>query len=93
MVLCCFLFSAVLLQAQTSPKNKTLSAEDEQPIMFQFEPNYASAQLKKREALVEKIKAIDTLQISEKKRLRLIKALYKDSNSLKFQKTILVDTH
>ena len=89
----CLLFTTIDAYAQSSSDENIKSIkEDQQPVMFQFEPDYASAQLKRREALLEKIKALDTLNISEKKRIRLIKALYKDLNSDKFQKTILVET-
>lgn len=91
--LCCLLFSIGTAKAQKKSVNRTksTSTEDELPVMYQFETNYAEAQLKSREALLVKIRALDTLQISEKKRLRLIKALYKDLNSEKFQKTILAE--
>lgn len=91
---CCLLFSGVKVLAQTasSPQHKPNEIKEDAPVMFQFEPDYAAAQLKNREALLKKIRALDTLNISEKKRLRLIKALYKDLNSQKVQKAILVET-
>ncbi|WP_405382328.1 hypothetical protein [Maribacter sp. LLG6340-A2] len=89
---CYVLLYCVALQAQTDTTQQVSPAEEEVPIMFQFEPNYAAAQMKRRTALLQKIRALDTLNISEKKRLRLIKALYKDLNSEKVKKTILADT-
>ncbi|MDO1511149.1 hypothetical protein Q2T41_00545 [Maribacter confluentis] len=91
---CCLLFSVATVHAQTDSlqKKSSWSVEEDGPIMYQFEPNYAAVQLKRRMALLQKIRALDTLDISEKKRLRLIKALYKDLNSEKVQKTILADT-
>jgi len=71
--------------------NRTVE-EEEGPIMFQFEPNYETATMLQRAALLEKIKALDTLPISERKRLRMIKQLYKESRSIKFEKLVLVTT-
>lgn len=88
-----YLFSIAVAHSQNSESTKAkVAIEENEPIMLQFEPNYASAQLKRREALLLKIKALDTLNISEKKRIRLIKSLYKDLNSEKFQKTIGLET-
>lgn len=95
LVLFTLLFFTVQTQAQTSIKSSKTTAmeeEEELPMMFKFEPNYLAEKSLKREMLLEKIMALDTLTISEKKRLRLIKALYKDLSSEKFEKAILVNT-
>lgn len=89
------LFFTIGVHAQTSkksPKTTLINEEEELPIMFQFEPNYLVVKSLQRKTLLQKIKALDTLPISEKKRLRLIKALYKDLNSEKVEKAILVHT-
>ncbi|MGC1514968.1 MAG: hypothetical protein WA810_05280 [Maribacter sp.] len=89
----CFLTGLGINAQVASPETPLPQAvEDDQPMMYQFEPNYVSAREVHREALLEKIKALDTLPISDKKRLRLIKSLYKDLNSEKFQKTIMANT-
>lgn len=95
MACCCFFATATVGYGQTSDtQKKSLFPEDEDlPIMYQFEPNYMATKTERREALLEKIHALDTLPISEKKRLKLIKALYKDLNSEKFNKTMLANTH
>jgi len=88
-----FLFSGLVYsQTNVAKRANTATEEEEGPIMFQFEPNYETATLLQREALVQKIKALDTLQISEKKRLRMIKQLYKQSRSISFEKSVLVNT-
>ena len=45
-----------------------------------------------RAALQEKIRGLDTLDISDRKRQRLIKALYKESRNFNFKKSVLVNT-
>ena len=93
LAICCSFFCTSLLYSQ---QNTTLSVkpneEDEGPIMFQFEPNYETAVMLQRAALKQKIKALDTLDISDRKRQRLIKALYKESHSVNFKKSVLANT-
>ncbi|SEK53190.1 hypothetical protein SAMN04488008_101655 [Maribacter orientalis] len=56
--ICCFLFSVKVAHSQNfASKNVNLESEEE-PIMFQFEPNFETARLQKREALLSKIKQI-----------------------------------
>ncbi len=89
----CFLFSAAVVHSQNSEsKNAKLENEQEEPIMFKFEPNYETARLQQREALLLKIKALDSLNLSDKQRLRMVKQIYRDSQIDKVQKTILVNT-
>lgn len=66
--------------------------EDEGLIMLKFEPDFVSARVKRRNAILEKRRMIDTLDISDKKKLRLIKELYKDLNSKRLQKALLAET-
>jgi len=60
--------------------------------MLKFEPDYAAEQLKRRNAILEKRRMIDTMDISEKRKLRLIKELYRDLNSKRVQKALLAET-
>lgn len=71
-------------------KAKVATAEDES-IMFQFEPNYETTRVQHREILLKRIKALDSLPISDKKRLRMIKEIYRNSHTDKFQKAMLVN--
>lgn len=93
LAICCTFFCTGMLYSQ---QNNTLASktteEDEGPIMFQFEPNYETAVMLQRAALKQKIKALDTLEISDRKRQRLIKALYKESRNINFEKSVLVNT-
>ena len=76
----------------TKQRMKALVEEDKGPMMLKFEPDYAAEQLKRRNAILAKRRIIDTMDISEKKRLRLIRALYKDVNSKRLQKAMLAET-
>ncbi|MEP2059974.1 MAG: hypothetical protein ABJJ05_19345 [Maribacter litoralis] len=93
LAICCTFFCTGMLYSQqnNTPASKTIE-EDEGPIMFQFEPNYKTAVMLQRAALKQKIKALDTLEISDRKRQRLIKALYKESRNINFEKSVLVNT-
>ncbi len=90
---CCTFFCTTMLYSQTKDSTTTKSnEEDEGPVMFQFEPNYETAVMLQREALKQKIKGLDTLNISDRKRQRMIKAFYKESRNLNFKKSVLVNT-
>lgn len=93
LAICCTFFCTGLLYSQTNDSTKVNSKEeDEGPVMFQFEPNYETAVMLHRAALKEKISRLDTLDISDRKRQRLIKALYKESRNFNFKKSVLVNT-
>ncbi|SIQ62133.1 hypothetical protein SAMN05421797_102255 [Maribacter ulvicola] len=66
--------------------------ENEGPVMFQFEPDYETAVQLQREALKQKIRGLDTLDISDRKRRRMIKVLYKASGKVNLKKSVEVDT-
>ena len=91
-ICCAFLFTGMLYSQtkNTAPSNP--NAEDEDPVMFQFEPNYETATMLQREALKQKIRGLDTLNISDRKRQRLIKAFYKESRAINFKNSVLVNT-
>jgi len=98
--LCVTCMAGQRLKAQTvnndslaTKKNiKEIIEEDNEPMMLRFEPDYAAEQLKRRNVILAKRRIIDTMDISEKKKLRLIRDLYKDINSKRLQKAMLVDT-
>ena len=94
----CMMGHGLYAQTETSDSNSTkknkttITEEDEGPIMLKFEPDYVAEQLKRRNAILEKRRMIDTMDISEKKKLRLIKELYRDLNSKRLQKVLLAET-
>ena len=93
LTICCTFFCTSLLYSQANDSTKVNpKEEDEGPMMFQFEPNYETAVMLHRAALQEKIRGLDTLDISDRKRQRLIKALYKESRNFNFKKSVLVNT-
>lgn len=93
LALCCaFLVSGMLYSQTKNTAHLKPDAEDEGPVMFQFEPNYETATMLQREALKQKIRGLDTLDISNRKRQRLIKGLYKESRAINFKKSVLVNT-
>ena len=84
---------AVNQDSLATKKNiKEITEADDEPMMLRFEPDYAAAQLKRRNVILAKRRIIDTMDISEKKKLRPIRDLYKDTNSKRLQKAMLVDT-
>ncbi len=89
---CAFLFTGMLYSQKNDSTSLKPNTEDEGPVMFHFEPNYETTAMLQREALKQKIKALDTLNISDRKRQRLIKALYKESRTINFKKSVLVNT-
>ncbi|WP_073244577.1 hypothetical protein [Maribacter aquivivus] len=93
LAICCTFFCTSISYSQANDSTKVNpKEEDEGPVMFQFEPNYETAVMLQRAALQEKIRGLDTLDISDRKRQRLIKALYKESRSFNFKKSVLVNT-
>ncbi len=93
LTICCSIFFTGLSYSQTNDSTKiNPNEEDEGPVMFQFEPNYETAVMLQRAALKQKIRSLDTLNITDRKRQRLIKALYKESRALNFKKSVLVNT-
>lgn len=93
LAICCTFFCTTLSYAQSKDSTTTKpNEEDEGPVMFQFEPNYETAVMLQREALKQKIKGLDTLNISDRKRQRMIKALYKESRTVDFKRSVLVNT-
>lgn len=81
-------------KAQDTKKNPvtTISEEDEGPIMLKFEPDFVAASLRKRAVFLEKRNIIDTMDISDRKRQRLLKQLYKGKYPKELQREALADT-
>lgn len=66
--------------------------EDEGPIMFKFEPDYLTAIEKRREEIAKTKSIIDTLDISENKRRKLLRDLYRNGLSKRLSKVLLATT-
>jgi len=82
------------LNAQDSESSEiaTLIDEEEGPLMFKFEPNFLSAIELRREDIKRKRAIIDTLNITDRKRRRLLRELYKDGVSERLEKAMVAET-
>ncbi len=87
-----FLCAATLSAQQTPQKDALVKAEEEAgPLVFKFEPGLIADKEARRIALLQKKAIIDTLDISESKRLKLLKDLYQGKESKRLQKYLLAD--
>ncbi len=74
-----------------SGENST-SEEEENPLVFKFEPNLIAENKERKEAIAKMRAKIDSLDISDRKRFKLLKDLYKNGASSKnLKKALLVD--
>lgn len=90
-----FMLSPLEIRSQNSLEDKKTSLveeEEEGPLMYKFEPNFLSAEEQRKRDIKFARLIIDTLTISERKRRRLLKDLYKNGISERLSKTLLVDT-
>ncbi|MFK7813899.1 MAG: hypothetical protein AB8B59_15495 [Maribacter sp.] len=89
----CFLF-AISAIAQNSEKktesSKTID-DEEGPIMFKFEPDFVSKNEKRKTEIAITRRIIDTLNVSDRKRIKLLRDLYKNGVSKRLQKALLVE--
>jgi len=87
----CFTWSA--LGQESSEKNDAPKAieEDEGPVMFKFEPNFLEQNEKRKEEIALTKSIIDSLDVSERKRLKLLRDLYKNGVSKRLRKALLVE--
>lgn len=80
-------------QEQKTSQSKIDSLEDDDgPIVFKFEPDYLSKNEQRKAEIARVRKIIDTLDISDKKRLKLVKDLYKVGGTRRLNKALLVET-
>lgn len=88
--LLCILGFSVAASAQVHEKNTIdlVTSEDDAPLVLRFEPELDITANKNRALFKRERLHIDTMHIAEKKKERLLRKLYKDIHSGKFQKTI-----
>ena len=92
------LLSANLGYAQTGSKEngpvdiKNELDEDDGPVMFKFEPDYISSIEKRRQEIAQTKEILDTLDISENKRRKLLRDLYKNGVTKRLSKALVADT-
>lgn len=95
----CFLFfGSQHLQAQKQDKKSTptkqaiLEEEEEGPTMFKFEPDFLTT-AEQRKARVNQVrKVLDTMKISDRRRRKLLKDLYKNGVTERLAKVLYADT-
>lgn len=82
------------LQAQQSEENnlKVAFGEEEGPLMFKFEPNFLTSVELRREEIKRTRAIIDTLNVSDRKRRKLLKDLYKNGISERLSKAMVAET-
>lgn len=95
----CFSLGITQMNAQekTTTKSKTKKVkatleEDEGPLMFKFEPSYTSAEGKRKQEILHNKAMVDSLDISDRKRKKLMKAVYSSDFSKHLSKIVTVDT-
>lgn len=84
----CCAISITSLSAQETPQLDARLKEkaEASPLIFNFAPNYKSAQEKEREELELKIARIDSMDISESRKFKLIRDLYRSKESRRLLK-------
>ncbi len=95
----CFLaFGCQQLQAQQTdekPKAPTKALleeeEEEGPSMYKFEPDFLAATEAKKARIERARRILDTMDISERRKRKLLKDLYKNGVSDRLSKTVLAD--
>ncbi len=96
----CMLLGSQMLSAQSTPEkpekpNKSPrpgEEEEEGPSIFKFEPTYMMSVEAKRERLRRTRSMLDTMDISERKRRKLLKDLYKNGMTEQLQKILVTET-
>ncbi|MEP3210075.1 MAG: hypothetical protein ABJN95_12830 [Maribacter sp.] len=87
------MITTMAVNAQVShKKNEAPKATEEEdgPVMFKFEPNFLHHNEKRKAEIAHTRSIIDTLDIPERKRLKLLRDLYKNGVSKRLQKALLV---
>ncbi len=77
---------------ETSNKVKESRIEEEEgPLMYKFEPDFIAANEKHSKEIAMTRKLLENLDISDNKRRRLLRDLYKNEPSKRLQKALVAD--
>ena len=72
---------------------KKISIEEEEgPSMFKFEPDFLDSKEKRREEMARTRSIIDTLKISDARRKKLLRDLYKNGLTKRLSKILVAET-
>lgn len=85
----CFAVGTGALPAQEKPQFDAMLEAESTPLILNYAPDYKSAEQIEREALEEKIARIDSLDISETRRYKLIRDLYRNKDSKRLNKALM----
>lgn len=94
--LCTFLctlctLSVVAQEASKKVGTAQVTEEEEGPLVFKFEPNFINQNEKRKAEIALTRSIIDTLDVSERKRLKLLRDLYKNGVSKRLQKALIAE--
>jgi len=88
-----YFFGANDLIAQQTPQKQAKLQEDEEegPALFKFEPDYLASEEARRKEIVLMRTLIDSMDISEGKRQKLVRDLYRNKDSKRLTKILLAN--
>lgn len=88
-----YFFGANDLIAQQTPQKQAKLQEDEEegPALFKFEPDYLASEEARRKEILLMRTLIDSMDISEGKRQKLVRDLYRNKNSKRLTKILLAN--
>lgn len=91
-VYCVLGFSISLTGQVQKDSIHTILPDEDGPMVLRFEPHLDITANKKRALFKMERQYIDTLQVSEKKKQRLLRHLYKDIHDGSFEKNAITNT-
>lgn len=88
-----YFFGANDLIAQQTPQKQAILQEEaeEGPALFKFEPDYLASEEARRKEILLMRTLIDSMDISEGKRQKLVRDLYRNKNSKRLTKILLAN--
>lgn len=88
-----YFFGANDLIAQQTPQKQAKLQEDEEegPALFKLEPDYLASEEARRKEIVLMRTLIDSMDISEGKRQKLVRDLYRNKDSKRLTKILLAN--
>lgn len=88
-----YFFGANDLIAQQTPQKQAKLQEDEEegPALFKFEPDYLASEEARRKEILLMRTLIDSMDISEGKRQKLVRDLYRNKDSKRLTKILLAN--
>ncbi len=79
-------------QVQQMDSISRMLPEEDAPLVLKFEPNINITANRKRSLFKIERRFIDTMQVSERKKQRLLRNLYRDIHAGTFNKTLITNT-